>query len=352
VNPFSGLPAGGPDPNQRTDYYRLDPELSTPYSHQYNFTWELRPHEDWTVELAYIGSRSIKLLETWWINRGQTVEGIVSTTSNVNRRRADPRYSDVLYVLSGSRAYFDAAKATLRVPRWAGLSIDASYWFSKALDLGADYTNTAYSMDSFQTRSPDEFLVHEALKGPSNFDQPHALLFNAVYETSVQATSSRLFNRIFGGWQLTGVALLKSGSPFSIQSGADGPGFGNLDGVSSDRPNVIDPSVLGARVNHPDTSQAALPRSAFAFQGIGESAGNVGHNTFRKDGVWNVNTSLARRFPLRGDMSLQFLAESLNLLNHPQFQMPGQSLTDSNFGQITNTLNDGRTFQFTLSLSF
>lgn len=352
ADPLSSFPPGGPDPNQRSDYYRLDPELSTPYSHQYNFTWELRPHQDWTVEMSYIGSRSIKLLQTWWVNRGQHIPGVVSATSNINARRADPRYSDVLYVLNGSRAYFDAAKVTLRVPRWAGLSIDASYWFSKAIDLGGDYTNTAYSMDAFQTRSPNEFNVHSALKGLSNFDQPHALLMNTAYQTPTQATSSRLVNRIFGAWQLTGVLLLKTGSPFSIQSGGDGPGFGNLDGVSSDVPNVLDPSVLGARVNHPDTSQAALPRSAFAYQALGDSVGNVGHNVFRKDGVWNVNTSLARRFPLRGDMSLQLLAESLNLFNHAQFQMPGQSLSETNFGQITNTLNDGRTFQFTLSLSF
>jgi hypothetical protein len=352
VDPLSGFSPGGPDPNQRSDYYRLDPELATPYSHQYNFIWQLRPYQDWTLELAYIGSRSVKLLETWWVNRGQPVEGIVSTTSNVNERRADPRYSDVLHVLSGSRAYFDAAKITLRVPQWAGLSIDASYWFSKALDLGGDYTNTAYSMDAFQTRSQDEFEVHEVNKGLSNFDQPHALLLNTVYQTSSALTGSRILNRVFGGWQLSGVALLKSGSPFSIQSGGDGPGFGNLDGVSSDVPNIVDVSVLGAKVDHPDTSQASMPRSAFAFQEIDQRAGNVGRNVFRKDGVWNVNASLARRFPIGGDMTLQFLAESLNLFNHAQFQQPGQNLSESNFGQITNTLNDGRTFQFTLSLSF
>ncbi len=352
VNPLSSFPPGGLDPNQRSDAYQIDPELSTPYSHQYSFTWEMRPHQDWTVELAYIGSRSIKLFETWWINRGQPVDGIVSTTSNVNQRRADPRYSDINYVLNGSRGFFDAAKATLRVPRWAGLTIDASYWFSKAIDLGADYTNTAYGQDARLTRSPDEFKVHDSLKGVSDFDQTHALLLNTVYETPTEATSSRLFNRIYGGWQMSGVLLLKTGSPFSIQTGADGPGFGNIDGVSSDVPNVVDPSVLGAKVNHPDTSQAALPRSAFAFQELGQRAGNVGRNVFRKDGVWNVNMGLSRRFTIRGDTTLQFRAESLNLLNHAQFQEPGSSLAEANFGQITNTLNDGRTFQFTLSLNF
>ena len=47
-----------------------------------------------------------------------------------------------------------------------------------------------------------------------------------------------------------------------------------------------------------------------------------------------------------------FRVESLNLLNHAQFAEPGESLSENNFAQITNTLNDGRAFQFTLQLRF
>jgi len=39
-------------------------------------------------------------------------------------------------------------------------------------------------------------------------------------------------------------------------------------------------------------------------------------------------------------------AESINLFNTPQFAEPGTELANGNFGQITNTLNDGRTFRF------
>jgi len=351
-NPLQGIPIDDLDPEQRSDISLVDPELATPYSHQYNFTWQLTPYQNWTLELGYVGSRSHKLISTWWENRGGTVEGIESTTSNVNERRADERYSDVSHILNGSRAFFDAAKVTLRVPRWAGLSVDASYWWSKAIDLGADYTNTADGRDAFLTRSPSEFNAHQTMKGLSNFDQPHAMLLNTVYETPSQGTGNRIVDRIVGSWLLAGVVLLKSGSPFSIRSGADGPGFGNIDGVGSDRPNVIDPSVLGAKVNHPDTSQASLPRSAFEFQTVDQESGTLGRNTFRKDGVFNVNVSLARRFVLKGDTSVEFRVESLNFLNHAQFQEPGRNLRDVNFGQITNTLNDGRTFQFTLNLAF
>jgi hypothetical protein len=55
---------------------------------------------------------------------------------------------------------------------------------------------------------------------------------------------------------------------------------------------------------------------------------------------------------LRGDWSATARAEAINLFNTPQFAEPGSQLSSPNFGQITNTLNDGRAFRFTIRLSF
>lgn len=353
VDPLAGIDPDNFDPSERSDFFLLDPELATPYSHQYNFTWELRPYQDWVLELGYVGSRSHKLLTAWTENRARQIPGVESTTSNVNERRPDARYADVYRILNGSRGFYDSAKVRLRVPSWAGLNVDASYWWSKAIDLGASYTGTASGRDARGgSQSPDEFDVFGTMKGLSDFDQPHAFLLNTTYQMPTGATGHHFVDGIVGGWQMNGVLLLKSGSPFSLRSGSDGPGFGNLDGATSDRPNLLDPSILGAKADHPDKSLALMPLSAFAFQSVDQSAGTLGRNVFRKDGVWNVNFALSRQFALRGDMSLRFQAEGLNVLNHAQFEEPGSTLTDSNFGQITNTLNDGRTFQFTLGLSF
>jgi hypothetical protein len=83
-----------------------------------------------------------------------------------------------------------------------------------------------------------------------------------------------------------------------------------------------------------------------------EARGNLGSNTFRKGGIRNLNAALSKRWELGNSKSLTFRAESVNLLNTPQFAEPGRELTSPNFGQITNTLNDGRTFQFALYIGF
>jgi hypothetical protein len=80
--------------------------------------------------------------------------------------------------------------------------------------------------------------------------------------------------------------------------------------------------------------------------------GNLGRNTFRKGAIRNVNTSLARAWSFAHDLRLTFRVESINFFNTPQFAEPGTQILDPNFGAITNTLNDGRTFRFTLQLGW
>jgi hypothetical protein len=349
ANPLQGLTEADLSGDARSTLLRIDPELASPYSHQYNFSWQMQPNPGWSLELGYVGSRSPKLLQQWYLNRGRPVEGVPLTTATVNDRRADQRYFDILHTLNGSRGYFDAGKVELRVPQWAGLTVMASYWFSKAIDLGSSYTNTATGSDGRESRSPTEFDVHGLMKGPSDFDQSHAALWDVNYQTPVLARGPRWLGTLFGSWQVSSVVLLKTGTPFTLRT-ADGPGNGNVDGAGSDRPNLLDPSVLGAVVDDPDTSAEKLPAAAFGPVRPGEQTGNLGINTFRKDGIFNVNAALSRRFLFGRDYSLLFRIESLNFTNHPQFAEPGFDISGGNFGKITNTLNDGRVFRFTLRL--
>ncbi len=352
VNPLGRLRPEDLLPSSRSLLFDLPPDLVTPYPQQFNFTWELEPAPAWRLSLGYVGSRSLKLLNTWFLNRGLPTPGMETVPATIDQRRADQRYFDIRRTTNSSRGYFDAAKVSLVVPRWHGLTIDASYWFGKTLDLGSDYTNTASGADSREARSQSEFDVFSDLKGLSSFDQRHAALWRLTYRTPKLASGHRWMRQALGSWELFAVVLLKSGAPFTVNSGSDGPGFGNVDGAGGDRPNLLDPSVLGRSVDHPDTSTRQLPASAFGFIEPGEQRGSIGRNTFHKDGIRNINAAVSRRWPFGGEKTLTFRAESLNFLNVPQFAEPGKELTNPNFGVITNTLNEGRTFRFLLQLGF
>jgi hypothetical protein len=328
TNPFQGS-GEAPKPN----LYLLDKELATPYHYQYNFSWERALGRGWRMQSGYVGSRAHKLPVMWYLNRAHPVAGIPTTTATINSRRPDAVLADVRWVLNGSRGYFDAGRFTLVAPRVKNVTLDAAYWFSKAMDLGADYTNTAYDADSRLSRSQSEYETHSDRKARSQFDQPHAFLARISYTLR--------------GWTASSVVLLKQGTPFNVTT-LDGPGFGNVDGNGGDRPNLLDPGILGRSIGNPDTSVARLPRSAFAFIRPDAETGNLGANVFRKGAIRNVNAAITRSWKVAGESEVTLRAESINLFNTPQFAEPGSTLGTPEFGFITNTLNDGRAFRFQL----
>ena len=351
LNPLKNLSALDLSGTGRSVRFDLNPDLRTPFSNQYNASWENEFAHGWKLQLGYVGSRTRDLFQTYQLNRARAVEGIPFNTSTINLRRPDQSLYQRFYTENRSRAYYDAARVNLTVPRWHGTTISASYWFSKAIDEGSDYAVTGGGSERWGKAGQTETGVQKDQRGLSNFDQPHAVLVQGAWDTG--KGNRTLLQRIYHNWNLTSVYLLKSGTPFEINSGSDSPGIGNVDGTNGDRPSVVDPSVLGRIIGNPVTSQQLLPRSAFRYMNAPvEMAGNLGRNVFRKGKIANLNASLGRSWALPGDRSVTLRAEAINLSNTPQFAEPGSNLSSPNFGQISNTLNDGRTFRFTLRVGF
>lgn len=351
VNPTKGIDLVNFGAGSRSAVYDISPDIATPYEHAYNFSWEFDPSRAWHVQMGYVGSRAHKLFTSWVLNRAVPVSGIAFGSATINDRRPDQSILDRLLVHNGGRAYYDAGRVNVTRAAWHGFTLNASYWFSKAIDLGNDYTTTAGGNEVRTQGGQSGVDTQKDLRGLSDFDQPHALLLQNTFDTG--RGGSGLWRSIIKGWSIAGVYLLKSGTPFTAESGSDGLGNGNLDGAFGDRINVLDSSVLGRIVGNPDTSQLRLPRSAFSFiDAPRQMAGNIGRNTFRKGKIANVNASMQRTFALPRDWAATLRGEAINLSNTPQFADPGTQLGSPNFGQITNTLNDGRAFRFTLRLSF
>ena len=335
-------------PGARAIVFDVPSDLKTPYSHQYNFSWDLPlPNKAGNLQLGYVGSRTWKLFYMIYQNRAVPVAGIAQTTTTINDRRPDKRYFDYRAITNGARAYFDAGRVTYALPTWRGMAFDSSYWWSKTIDTGATYLGLAAGDDALQGQAQVANNVTADLRGPSAFDQRHSFLTRLAYTTGKHAGAGILANL-----RANAIFVAKTGSPFTVFTGSDGAGFGNVDSVSGDRPNILDPSILGRAIKHPDESRALLPRLAFGLINPTDLRGNLGMNTFRRGGIRNLNASMERRFSLARERGLSLRAESINLLNTPQFADPVNDLSNPAFGMITNTLNDGRTFKFTLRLEF
>ena len=335
--------------------WELSPDLSFPYSHQYGLSIQRDLPGNTQLVLAYIGMRTHHLYTQGVYNRGADVPGIVATTANIDLRRPDPRYFDVNIIESNSNAYYDAAQASVTKRLSRGLTFKAAYTFGKNIDDGGDFTDTASGVEvpAETGTAPCELCSRVSqLHGPSALDTPQVLTISYNYVLPFASLTHGWATSLARGWQIAGTTLLQSGLPFHIHTGSDAPGFGNVDGQSQDRVNILNPAILGSSVDHPDTSTSILARSFFNTTLPVAGRGNIGQNTFRKDGTVNFNFALGRTFRFASERAIEFRTEFYNLTNSPVFANPGVLYAADTFGEITNTVNKGRQVQLYLRFSF
>jgi len=297
------------------------------------------------------------------LNRARPVEGREPISRTVNTRRPDPRYQKIFDIMNASIGYADAWQVSVSKRRTHGLTLEARYSFGKIMDTGgANFAETGNGGDISQSEE-----LFSDMKSVSSFDTPHSFSINYSYELPLRDGGHGWPSRLLARWVVSGTTTLRSGTPFTVFTGSDGPRFGNVDGEGSDRPNINNPALLGKSFDDPDTSAillgadrecvllaAYLQCKYFDTHIDVGGRGNLGYRTFRKGGTNNWNLALTRSFVLGGssERQLQVRAEFFNLFNHAQFAAPGNSLSSPTFGKITNTVNKGRVTQFTLRFLF
>jgi len=160
-----------------------------------------------------------------------------------------------------------------------------------------------------------------------------------------------LTDKLMGGWQWSGTLNIQSGFPFTPQIGSNASGTG--DTLIPDVPNLnpdFKGSVILGKVGQWFDPRAFLMPLAGTF-------GNAGRGSFTGPGFWNLDTSLAKKFSVTEQVSMQFRAEAFNVFNHPNFASPNPVVFSGNnysssAGAITATSNASRQIQFALKVLF
>jgi hypothetical protein len=245
-------------------------------------------------------------------------------------RRPDPLYLTNLLISNGAESWYDGLEIEWVKRVSAGLQFQAAYTYSRAVDTTSEATAVGAG-DTNQT-GPDSKYA----KGYSRFHTPHRFTFNSSYRLPFFAERTDLVGQALGGWHLSGVVKLASGTPFSITSSAIDLDF---DGFSEARPVVLDRSVIGARLNDPATSTQLLPASAFRVPTFGDTIEDiVPRNAFFADGTQNVDLALSKVFQMPWHaQSMSVRLEAFNAFNWVQFGFPTTDIANVNFGRILGT---------------
>jgi hypothetical protein len=176
---------------------------------------------------------------------------------------------------------------------------------------------------------------------------------NITSQSSISARYELPFGqgKLTGGWQLSGIATLLSGFPFTPQIGSNRSGDG--DTRNPDRPSVS--STFTGPVLLQKPTQWFNP-NAFVLPPAG-TWGNLGRGTLTGPGLADVDLSVIKNTPVSEKANLQFRAEFFNVLNRANFGTPNaivfaNGVISSSAGLITLTATTSRQIQFGLKLIF
>lgn len=323
--------------------FGLQVDYEQPTFYQYNLTLERELLRDLAFEIGYVGAQGRHLGRRYNLNQPRPT-GQINSEGDPVTVTPYPQFGTIQYQEQTANSHYNALQTSLRRRQRNGLTLLVSYTFSRAIDTASSTNNSTTGTQKF----PQNIYNFAAEKGLSDFHRKHQ--FNASFNYQLPFGRGRAFlseagglaDALFGGWQFNGIVTLLSGRPFT-------PTFSARD-VSEQRPDIVgDPFAnvpAGLYFNPAAFARpVATPQDPTLF-------GNAGRNILIGPNFKSVDLSLMKSFRLSEGLRLQFRAESFNAFNHPNFQVPVFQIDNPNAGQLTQTANEGREFQFALKLLF
>jgi hypothetical protein len=325
ANPF---PANYPIPTPPSGNV-VDPNIRTPYIQQWSFGVQQQAGRGRVVEVGYVGSKGTALYAARDVNQSAPFQ-----------YRPDPRYQDIIRLESRANSSYHALQASVRQQFTRGLTFLGAYTWSKSIDDASGFFNSAgdpnFPQDSYHVDND---------RGRSNFDARQRLTASGSWLLPSPSAAGKWLS----GFSLNGILTLQTGRPFTVALPADldnsGTGRANLGFGANDRPNLVGE----AHLPNP-TADRWFNTSAFAIGPQG-TFGNAGRNILDGPGLASFNLSLLKTVAIRESLSLQLRAESFNLLNRTNLDLPNNFLGGAGFGAISTAQNP-RHIQLGLKLLF
>jgi hypothetical protein len=339
-----GLPAlvipspATPSGNQRY----IDPTERNPYSETWSLGIQRAIGKSLMAEVTYVGTSGVGLLTAANINAA-----LPGATNPALRQPYGAALGEIRELSDSAHSTYHGLQSKLEKRFSRGVYLLASYTWSKAIDDQSNGTDTAIASGQY----PQDPRNPSLDRGLSSFDLSQRFAGSFVWELpfgrgkAFGAGLPRSINALAGGWQLSGVFVSQSGSPFSIlMSCADINAQGN-----DCRPNRIAGGELpggGQLIAKWFNTAAFVIPSPQAY-------GNAGRNILFGPGLQNFDLGVSRIFPWgRSETTrVQVRAEFFNALNHANFSLPVNSIDSPAFGSITSAA-PGREIQLGARLEF
>jgi hypothetical protein len=321
----------------------MDANPKQPATQNWTFSIQRRLPGHFTVEADYLGTHSTHLYTQTDINRfaGNLLSGSLT--------RLNASFGPIVYgqTIGTSKAnIFSFSAGRLFAHGWSARAI---FTTGRALDADSSNDNGVGG-----GRNIVDVININGQWGRADYDVKKRLALDAVWEVPTPFRSG-FFKHTLGNWRLSTIAILQSGLPFSVYTGASYPsGDYNADGFNYDLPNT---PAFGNTIStsRSDFLRGVFKAADFPVPARGER-GSLGRNTFEGPGLANVNLNAIKAvhipwFTGPEGATLEMRGEIFNLFNRVNLTAPSSDLSSGLFGKSTGQ-RQPRALQLGLRIAF
>ncbi len=309
------FPSGGTAPtvtgvnaSASASFHGLSPNFVPPLTHEYNLAIEQELPGKMSLSVGYVGSRALRLPVFLDANLvGQTPHGVRSfnvtqpngTTKLVTvpyylaTDRIDPTLTSINAGFSVANSWYNSMAVTVRRPFQNGLEVLVNYTWAKALD--DDQVQGAYG--TFYGGNP--VLDPNNLKGEygrADIDMRERFVGTLLYKPAIML-DNKFMKYGIDGFTFSGTATESTGFP--IVASMNSPAS-----VIKSTPAAADGNIYGGAMS--SSSGAATTGRPPQIQ----------RNSQPGPGVRNIDFRITRDVPIHERVSMQFIGEAFNLMNH------------------------------------
>jgi hypothetical protein len=234
---------------------------------------------------------------------------------------------------NGADSFYHGLQAKWEKRFSSGVALLTHYTWSKMIDTGSVTSgNLTWLGGTTSMQNPLDFSMERSL---SAHDVPHRFIATGTWALPIGhgrpllAGTSRWLDAIIGGWEVSGILTLQSGTPLQITQ--NGGTLWN----GTQRPNLIgDPSTSGPVVDRLNRyfNEAAFTQPA--SDTFGSAPRYLG---YRGPAIKTMDAALLKSWRTREGQRAEFRLEANNATNTPIFGDPNSSFGSTSFGQITGT---------------
>jgi hypothetical protein len=363
-----------PDAGLGQGVYSVDRGLGSGYAQQWNLAIQREISRNFTVEVAYAGSKitHIGIPDT---NINQLTVDQLSMGSALLKRVPNPYFGEIprssslgdptipqgqllkpfpqfttvsLYRNNVGNTNYHALQARIQKRFASGSSLLICYTRSRLIDEASSVFDASILTGPVANFPVADSFNRRLERDLSTGDIPNVFVASYTYELPFgpgrRYNPQGLTGKLIRGWELAGVVTLQSGMPLAVTQATN---FNAFAGFGTQRPNrVADPNLPA------DQRSTTLFFNTAAFVVAPQfTLGTSSRDPVRGPDYQDVDLALIKRTYIREQMNVEFRAEAFNFTNTPPLNAPNTVLATPGFGSITSA-GDPRVLQFAVKFNF